>query len=66
MTDHCDSTTGGDLEVHIVQDLPTRVVTEAHGLEAYPGLAGIQDLGVGSILHVLTLVEQAEQSLHVG
>ncbi|MNE47169.1 hypothetical protein D3C80_1415540 [compost metagenome] len=66
MTDHCDSAAGGDLEIHVMQDLPTRVVAKLHHLEVYLRLAGDQLSGIGSILHVLALVQQAKQALHVG
>ncbi|MOA53830.1 hypothetical protein D3C78_1773460 [compost metagenome] len=66
MTDYCDSAAGGDLEVHVMQDLPTRVIAKLHALEAYLRLAGNQLPGIRGVLHILALVEQAKQALHVG
>ncbi|MCY1282624.1 hypothetical protein D9M70_314660 [compost metagenome] len=66
MADHRQGAAGRDLEVDAVEDFPPRVVAEAHLLEAHPRAAGDQRHGAGLVLHVLALVEQAEQALHVG
>ena len=66
MADHRHGAAGGNLEVHAVQDLPARVVAEAHALEAHGGPAAVQGHGIRRVLHILALVEQAEQAFHVG
>ena len=65
MADHRDGAAGRDLEVDAVQDLAARVVAEAHGLEADPRPRHRERHRAGPVLHVLPLVEQAEQPLHV-
>ncbi|MNM92436.1 hypothetical protein D3C81_1047690 [compost metagenome] len=66
VADHRHRAAGGDLEVDVVEDLPARIVAEAHVLEAHPWLGGDQRRGVRRVLHILALIEQAKQALHVG
>ena len=64
--DHRDRLPARDLETHVVQDRPVRVVREVHRLEAHGGVFDRQRLRTGPVGDLALALHQAEHLVQVG